>query len=142
MKKQIAMKILRTICTNHRTKIRFCKTLKSYGGITVDGLCNPNVKSAIISINKSVSLRCMASAVFHELGHIHCMRKGIWKKFHNQDKYSSVLAFRVENWIEWWAKKEWDKAGMRKLFGHYRFSYKKSHKTHIIKWFKKYYNFS
>jgi hypothetical protein len=67
------------------------------------------------------------------------MDHGIWKKFH-EETVSPEIAFKVENWIEWWAKKEWDSRKMRKLFGHYSFSYSKSREKEILRWLKKHYN--
>ena len=139
MKKITAQKILRNICVDYSIKIRFQKKLKNDTGAVVDGLCSIYPEKRVIYINKSFCNNRIASAVFHELGHMYCMDHGIWKKFH-EETVSPEIAFKVENWIEWWAKKEWDARKMRKLFGHYSFSYSKSREKEILQWLKKHYN--
>jgi hypothetical protein len=50
-----------------------------------------------------------------------------------------MKAFIIENWVEWWAKREWDSRGMRRLFGHYQFVYLKKNKKKLVEWIKKVY---
>jgi hypothetical protein len=140
VKKLQAQRFLRKICAEFDTKVRFQHKLKLHTGQTIHGLMYSNHKKRIIYINKNIPIRHIASAVFHELGHVYCITNGIWQRFHTHQNTSSAIAFKVENWIEWWAKGEWDARGMRKIFGHYSFSYLKSNKKQITQWLKKNYD--
>jgi hypothetical protein len=140
VKKLETQKLLRNICKEHGIKVIFRSKLKNESGSSIEGLCDLDIKKRLIFINKDVSNRKMASAVFHEIGHIYCLENGIWKRFHKEDNLPATLVFKVENWIEWWAKHEWDAYGMRKLFGHYSFSYTKAKKEKIVEWIEKNYN--
>jgi hypothetical protein len=130
MNREKTIRFLRQICLQYEVKVvfksRFNKELE--GEVDID--------KQIIYIDKKLPRRTMAEAVFHELGHIYCIRKGIWKKFHKGQDYSAIKSFKAENWVEHWAKREWDAWGMRRIFGQYRFSYLKSEKKKLIKWFE------
>ena len=134
MTKKLATAILRNICKQYKVKVIFKNKLKNHNGTVVHGLHYPGHKK-VIHINSSIPIKYIASAVFHELGHVYCIEYGIWSRFHSE-KVSSLMAFRVENWIEWWAKNEWDRMGMRKLFGYYSFSYCKADKKKLLEWFE------
>ena len=131
MNRQKTMQFLRQICLQYGVKVTFRTRFNK----ELDG--EVDVQNEIIYIDKKQTRRGMAETVFHELGHIYCVRKGKWKKFHREENYSAIKSFKAENWIEHWAKQEWDEWGMRKLFGQYRFSYLKSERKKLIKWFEK-----
>lgn len=131
MNREKTIQFLRQICLQYEVKVVF----KTRFNKDLEG--EADVKNEIIYIDKKLPRRTLAEAVFHELGHIYCYRKGIWKKFHEMDEYSAIKSFKAENWVEHWAKREWDAWGMRKYFGQYRFSYLKSEKKKLIKWFEK-----
>jgi hypothetical protein len=133
MKKEGAKTFLREICKEYEVKVIFRKLSGD-----IDGECDP--KGNFINIDKNLTAKDMAQAVFHELGHVYCIRKGIWEKFHEDPQYPALKSFKVENWVEWWAKKEWDAQGMRKLFGQYKFVYLKKNKNELIKWFRAEFN--
>lgn len=136
MKKVEAKRFLRGICTEYGVKVMFRSQFEN----NLEGFCDLDKKKNKIYINSNLSVKIMASAVFHEIGHLYCLNHGIWQSFHEQDPTSSKLIFKVENWIDWWAKKEWDAQGMRKIFGHYSFSYLKANKKQTTEWIKKYYD--
>lgn len=133
MNREKTIRFLRQICTQYDVKVIFKAKLHK----DIDG--EADTKNEVIFINKNLSRKCMAEAVFHELGHIYCVRKGKWKKFHEDNDYSAIKSFRAENWVEHWAKREWDAWGMRKMFGQYRFTYLKSEQKHLIKWIQAYF---
>ena len=123
---------LRELCKKNNVKVSFRKVDGDFYGE-----CETTGKK--IHINKNNSKKQMAMTVFHELGHVHCIRNGIWSEFHNKSTYPHKKAFLAENWIEWWAKKNWDKNGMRKYFGQYQFFYSKRDKKAILEWIEKNY---
>jgi hypothetical protein len=123
---------LRELCKKNKVKVSFRKVDGDFYGE-----CETTGKK--ININKNSSKKQMVMTVFHELGHVHCIRNRIWSDFHNKSKYSYKKAFLAENWIEWWAKNNWDKSGMRKYFGQYKFFYSKKDKKQILEWIKKNY---
>lgn len=128
MRRDATIKMLREICREYKVRIRFV----SLPGL--DGECSHDGK--LIFVNKKRTCAQMASAVFHELGHAYCIRNGIWKLFHKRATFPAMKSFIIENWVEWWAKREWDSRGMRRLFGHYRFVYLKKHKKKLVEWIK------
>ena len=130
MNREKTIRFLRQICLQYEVKVVF----KSHFDKELEG--EVNIDKEIIYIDKKLPRKTMAEAVFHELGHIYCVRKGLWKKFHKEQNYSAIKSFKAENWIEHWAKREWDAWGMRKFFGQYRFSYLMSEKKKLIKWFE------
>lgn len=131
MDRSKTIRFLRQIAMYYDVKSSFRSNLAE----DIDG--EADVQKEIIYIKKTLPRRRMAEAVFHELGHIYCVRKGKWKKFHEDDDYPAIKCFKAENWVEHWAKHEWDAWGMRKIFGQYRFSYLKSERQKLIKWFEK-----
>ena len=67
------------------------------------------------------------SLILHELGHIHCYKKGIWKNYHlntmdircmnNKQKSIKVkIGFKVEKWIDNWAKKKFEELKLCKKY--------------------------
>jgi hypothetical protein len=89
--------------------------------------------TSTISINSNRNEEKFFSALFHEIGHIHCYRNRIWPAYH----YNGILtwaiakefkrtAFRAECWVDRWAKKEMKKYfPMLKFDGSYDFKTKK-----------------
>lgn len=130
--KKDVIHFLRDVCKKNRVKVSFRKFDDD-----CYGECETTGKK--IHINKNNSKKQMAMTVFHELGHVYCIRNGVWKEFHNKTKYPYKKAFIAENWIEKWAKKKWDSDGMRKLFGQYQFFYSKKDRKAILDWIKKNY---
>lgn len=119
---------IRQICTAVGVGVRFCEL--KHG---TDGLCDCEKQK--ITINSKNTKKGMLTATFHELGHIYCVRKGIYKEFHYTDKkHTPNQVFRIENGVEKIAKKLWDTAGMRKKFGQYIYYYTKDRKPEIIDW--------
>lgn len=134
MSREETIRFLRNMCREHDVKVHFLSKFNEQ----IDG--EVDTEKQVIYIDKKLPRKRMAEVVFHELGHIHCIRKGKWKKFHENDDYSAIKAFKAENWIEHWAKREWDSVGMRKIFGQYRFSYLKSERKNLIEWFRNQFN--
>lgn len=132
MTKKETCKFLRKLCKALDVKVGFHTIEGDY-----DGQCSTTGKK--IFINKKITKKRLAETVFHELGHVFCIRNGIYKEFHDSYTYPADLIFEAENWVEWWAKNNWDAFGMRKLFGHYQFYYSKKDKSKIIKWIKENY---
>lgn len=131
MNREKTIQFLRQICLQYEVKVVFRTRFNK----ELDG--EADTEKEIIYIDKKLPRKALAEAVFHELGHIYCVRKGLWKKFHKEPDYSAIKSFKAENWVEHWAKREWDAWGMRKFFGQYRFAYLKSEKQKLIKWFEK-----
>lgn len=134
MNRKNTIKYLRSICKDYDVKVCFRSNLDK----DVDG--EVDTDNETIFINIKASRRQMSQSVFHELGHIYCVRNGLWKEFHKNTDYSAIQSFDAENWIEHWAKQEWDKNGMRKLFGQYQFSYLKKNKNTIVEWIRKHFD--
>ncbi len=130
MNREKTIRFLRQICLQYEVKVVFRTRFNK----ELDG--EADTENEIIYIDKKLPRKALSEAVFHELGHIYCVRKGIWKKFHKEHHYSAIKSFKAENWVEHWAKREWDAWGMRKFFGQYRFAYLKSEKQKLIKWFE------
>jgi hypothetical protein len=126
MKRNTTVRLLRDICKEYKVRIRFVH-LRGF-----DGECALDGKT--IFVNKKASCKGMAQIVFHELGHAYCIKNGVWKMFHKSQSYPPMKSFIAENWIEWWAKREWDRLGMRRLFGQYQFAYLKKNKKKLVKW--------
>lgn len=72
--------------------------------------------TSTVSINTNRTEDKFFSALFHEIGHIHCFRNGIFPAYH----YTGMLtleiakefkktAFKAECWVDKWAKKEMEK---------------------------------
>lgn len=67
-----------------------------------------------IVLNSDIgSWRELLYTFFHELGHIHCHRTGLWSSFHNPDKTGIEYAQRIirtslkaERWVDRWACRE------------------------------------
>ena len=134
MNREKTIRFLRQICLQYEVKVVFRTRFNK----ELDG--EADVEKEIIYIDKKLPRKALSETVFHELGHIYCIRKGIWKRFHKENDYSAIKSFKAENWIEHWAKREWDAWGMRRFFGQYRFAYLKSEKKKLVEWFQKQFN--
>ena len=131
MNREKTIRFLRQICLQYEVKVSFRTRFNK----ELDG--EAYVEKEIIYIDKKLPRKALSEAVFHELGHIYCVRKGIWKRFHKENGYSAIKSFKAENWVEHWAKREWDAWGIRKFFGQYRFAYLNSEIKKLIKWFER-----
>jgi hypothetical protein len=130
--KKDTIKILRNICKKEKVKVIFKKFNTDASGICVR-------PGKIIYINKNLLIQDTACTVFHELGHVYCMRNKIWKQFHLSNDIHPSVIFRIENWIDNWARRKWDEMGMRKYFGQYKFYYAKKDKKTVLGWIKENY---
>jgi Zn-dependent peptidase ImmA (M78 family) len=130
MKKSNLLKYLRSKCQQSEVLLRIQKFPKN----DIHGLCYLSGKT--IAINKAIKGKAeLARTVFHELAHAECIKKGKYKEFHT-NTLPPAQTFYYENKVEHLAKKNWDKAGMRKLFGQYQFYYSKKDKKDVINWIK------
>jgi hypothetical protein len=73
--------------------------------------------------------RCrFISTFFHELGHYHCGRYGIWKKYHQGHadphtyRYFKLMSLKIERWVDRWAAREMKRwyPRMKYSFNYYR----------------------
>jgi hypothetical protein len=122
------IKLLRSICKERNVKVTFTRRL----GHDIAG--EADTENEHIWISRDMARGAMAQATFHELGHIYCVRNNLFMAFHSSDDWPANEVFEAENFIERWAQKEWDKLGMRKLFGRYHFAYLRRDKRTIVKW--------
>jgi hypothetical protein len=123
---------IREIAKRKRIKVRVWNMpYDAYGECRLDG--------KLISLNKRASKREILHTFFHELGHLYCLRQGIWKSFHRNNSTPPQQTFRIENWIEQWARKEWSKEKMTREFGPYKFFYSKRNKNACLRWIKESY---
>lgn len=88
--------------------------------------------------------RKIISALFHELGHMHCYKNNIWYCYHHirdigytkkNIRRFKKTAYRAESWVDLWAEKE-----MKKYYP--KFKYKHGYlpgNKNAIKWLNKYY---
>jgi len=129
MCKKKTLQALRQIAHKKRVKLRVWRMpYDAYGECRLDG--------KLISLNRSCSTREAAQTFFHELGHLHCIRKGIWKKYHGSRPTSPEQTFRIENWMEHWARHQWNKSGMYGQFGPYKFFYAKRNRSACLRWIR------
>lgn len=131
MNRNETIEFLKNMCKERGVTVKFVKLKGCYGK------CSSNGKT--IFIKKTLSRKDMINVALHELVHAHCIENGIWKQFHQSTYYSPLKTFMIENWVERKARKEWDKLGMRRMFGQYRFSYLKQYKKKLIEWIAKSY---
>lgn len=82
------------------------------------------------------------STIFHEIGHVHCYREGLWKSYHyskNRLKRADIIkvrqtGYKSECWIESWAERE-----MRDLYPEYKYE-RFYGSEYSRKWFKNWLN--
>lgn len=105
--------------------LKFCKELAKEQGIKLffkklnecSAFYDDETKEIFID-SKGLGLNTQISAVFHELGHVHCIKNGLWKKYHS-DPPDMRTALRAEVWIENWAEKEFKKYFPNGYYGPY-----------------------
>lgn len=76
-------------------------------------------QSITISLYHNKEQITILSTFFHELGHLHCKKRGIWKIYHSCKPSSDMsksekqkfkrTCLRAEYWVDRWAKKEMKK---------------------------------
>ena len=87
---------------------------------SASGYCEFNEGIIYINLNKNKNRSEYYSTLFHELGHIHCYKNNIWKKYHIVKKRISDLTkeeklglirtgLKAEVWVDKWAEKEMKK---------------------------------
>lgn len=116
--KRITRKIIVELALLYGVRLHFEKTKNQHG--------EARYWSNSISINLNQSGVSMLSTFFHEIGHVYCFQKGIWKSFHvdkpieeltevEKKKYLST-ALKAERWVDNWGKRE-----MKKHFPHLQY---------------------
>jgi hypothetical protein len=126
-------KVVALVKKHYGVKVRLMKTGVASGYADLVG------GEAVVSKNLNVNIAI--AVVFHEVGHFHCYRNGIWSGYHrfcageSTDKKSFLsTAYRAELWVDKWAEKE-----MYKYFP--RLKFKCSYRTKSDKkWLMKYLN--
>lgn len=122
--------LLRLLSNRFNVLLSF-KTSDIEGGSTL----SPN----LVSITENQSPQAMMWAFFHELGHVHCYRKGIFYNYHN-DKYGADLGFRsrlrVERWVARFGEKLYREEGMDEAYGIYHDGYLHQCPEKLRKWMK------
>lgn len=133
MNREQTFKFLRNICNYYKVKVIF-RHFKA----NCDGECYQDGKT--ISVNKNQPKKDIATTVYHELAHALCIREGRWLDFHLGEDFPIEDSFYIENQVEWIAKKLWDKDGMRRFFGQFKFYYTKKDKKEVLKWISENYS--
>lgn len=111
MTKPIAKKIISELALLYGVRLHYEKTKNQHG--------EARYWSNSISINLNQSGVSMLSTFFHEIGHVYCFQKGIWKSFHinkpveeltkNEKRKYISTALKAERWVDKWAEKEMKK---------------------------------
>ncbi len=99
-----------------------------------EGIVKFNIKHCRKDLNYRIS------ALFHEMGHIHCHTNGLWRNYHftGDDEYLTArecelvvrTALKAERWVDKWAEKESQKE-LKKLG--IKFEFVKSYRTNESK---------
>ncbi len=80
------------------------------------------------------------SVFFHEAGHHHCVKNGLWKNYHNPSVKLSIrkkTALKAERWVDKWAEKQFYSFFPKEYF-HFYASYKEKEQIAKFKaWFSK-----
>lgn len=90
------IKEVRKLGKLYDVKVRF-KNLKNIGGVAV------YTSGEIIINSNDKSRQVVLSTFFHELVHILCYRKGVWKDYHgfcNDINKIKKIALRVERFVD------------------------------------------
>lgn len=108
MTRPTARKIITELSVLYGVRLHFEKTKDQQG--------ESRFWNNSISINLNQSGISMLSTFFHEIGHIHCFKNGIWKSFHinktinkmtkDEKRKYLLTALKSERWIDRWAEKE------------------------------------
>jgi hypothetical protein len=135
MNKRTEQKV-RDLARQYGARVYFFKNDRPYTGCV-------NLETQAISIDGNVKKENeIFSALFHEIGHLYCIRNNKWPSYHNNNCTNNdevrkfrLTAYRAESWVDTWAKKE-----MRKLMPHLEYieAYPKGDKK-AINWVHKYY---
>lgn len=109
---------------NHRIKAR---EITKYYGVKLRYFCDyranamyglAHLEKSSIRLNSAIdaSEASFFSALFHEIGHIHCYKNNIWPVYHKRKIDTAALlrafkltAYKAECWIDKWAEKEMKK---------------------------------
>lgn len=66
-----------------------------------------------ITLDKNMDAHTTLSTFFHELGHVHCFRNGIFRDFHETDLFERTAKYcnwknglKVEQWVDKWAEQQ------------------------------------
>lgn len=113
------------------------------------GQCNYETGVIILYRKNILSFEDQVTTLFHELGHIHCYNKGIWKNYHTGvykplEKYECrkliKVALKSERWIDNWAEKQCNKYFPNIIYEkNYKSNYTvKLFKTNFLKQYKEY----
>lgn len=105
-KKQKAKKLIRRLSKYYGVRVYFSKKMEDSG--------SSRFWNESLTISENQSKNKMISAFFHECGHVHCWRNGIWKSYHinkpvvecsDQEKKKVILtALKAERWVDKWAE--------------------------------------
>jgi len=112
IRKKSIRKLLKELSIEYNIKLHFTKSLPDS-----DGISRYWRNSISISLNQSA--KSMLSAFFHEIGHIHCFKNGLWTSYHvnkpleflsKKEKIKYIkTAVKAEKWVDRWAEKEMKK---------------------------------
>lgn len=106
-----------------------------------------DIKTLSVNLNVfgKITEDAFIGTLFHELGHVHCVRNNLWPAYHYKSKkimtQKDIKAFRLtahraECWVDKWGKKE-----MKKVMPHlkYNMTYKHKNKKTInfLNWYFK-----
>jgi len=108
MATEFQKKKAKEICEKYGVKLSL--RIKNYAG-TAD------YRKNVVSVNSDLTKDSFFSALFHEIGHIHCYRNKIWAAYHyDVETFTEELfneykrtAFEAECWIDKWAEEEMKK---------------------------------
>jgi hypothetical protein len=121
------------IARRYNVNVFFYNDNKNIG----NGFMNVKPLSVNLNVSGKITEDTFIGILFHELGHVHCVRNNLWSAYHykstkimnqNDIKAFRLTAHRAECWVDKWGKKE-----MKKIMPHlkYRMSYKHKNKTTI-----------
>lgn len=104
-----SMDKLKPIAKHYKVRIFYSKT-PSPG---VAGYRNSK-KSFTINLVNCNTPEKIITCFFHELGHIYCIRHGLWRSFHEMESGKNIskvrrTALKAELWIDKWAQTEMNK---------------------------------
>lgn len=82
------------------------------GDYNFSACCDYTKGSIVFNTKAEMSFKTKVQLLFHELGHIHCYKNGIWRSYHfNRDKPLTEdqkrlvirTGLKAERWIDKWA---------------------------------------
>ncbi len=139
---QEAKKNIKTIAKDYDITINFYQNRKGVSGTACVATSTIDINTIGVKKDAIIYRR-----IFHEIGHIHCFRNGIWRAYHEVHNFSKIkitpeivrkfraVAYKAECWVDEWGKKE-----MAKYFPalSYKIGYKPKDKENI-EWLNNYY---